>query len=77
VGQKCVAIYCRVSCGTRSTWTLLLTTFRTILGDDVAQLSPLGYNHINFLGMFHFRLTESVKAGKLRDWNLEESLFGS
>jgi TnpA family transposase len=42
-----------------------------ILEDDVTRLSPLGYSHINFLGRFHFKLTESVKAGKLREWNLE------
>ena len=34
--------------------------------EDVARLSPLGYEHINLLGRYHFTLDEKVAKGHLR-----------
>ncbi len=34
--------------------------------EDVARLSPLGHENINFLGRYSFTLTESVARGELR-----------
>jgi Tn3 transposase DDE domain len=34
--------------------------------EDVARLSPLMFDHINFLGRYAFALPESVAQGKLR-----------
>jgi hypothetical protein len=34
--------------------------------EDVVQLSPLGYKHINFLGQYSFDLAETVAQGELR-----------
>ena len=34
--------------------------------EDVARLSPLEYQHINFLGRYSFALTESIARGELR-----------
>jgi TnpA family transposase len=34
--------------------------------EDVARLSPLGHENINFLGRYSFALTESVARGELR-----------
>jgi TnpA family transposase len=37
-----------------------------VRSEDVARLSPLSYEHINFLGQYSFDLTESVAKGELR-----------
>ncbi len=34
--------------------------------EDVARLSPLGFEHINMLGRYHFDLAESVARGEMR-----------
>ncbi len=34
--------------------------------EDVARLSPLGFEHINFLGRYYFNLDERVAQGALR-----------
>jgi hypothetical protein len=34
--------------------------------DDVARLSPLGSEHINLVGRYHFGLPDAVKRGALR-----------
>jgi len=34
--------------------------------EDIARLSPLGYENINFLGRYSFALSESVARGELR-----------
>ena len=34
--------------------------------EDVARLSPLGFEHINLLGRYAFSLPESVAHGSLR-----------
>jgi TnpA family transposase len=34
--------------------------------EDVERLSPLGYEHINLLGRYHFALAERVARGRLR-----------
>ena len=34
--------------------------------EDVARLSPLGYEHINMLGRYVFTLPETVARGGLR-----------
>ena len=34
--------------------------------EDIARLSPLGYEHIYFLGRYSFVLAEAVKQGELR-----------
>jgi hypothetical protein len=39
---------------------------RGILDEVVERLSPLGYEHVNLLGRYHFSLTESVARGPLR-----------
>jgi hypothetical protein len=37
-----------------------------IAAEDLARLSPLGHEHINFLGRYIFALVEAVKRGELR-----------
>jgi hypothetical protein len=34
--------------------------------ENVARLSPLGFEHINMLGRYHFDLAESVAQGEMR-----------
>ena len=34
--------------------------------EDVARLSPLGFDHINMLGRYAFTLPETVARGELR-----------
>ena len=34
--------------------------------EDVARLSPLGHENINFLGRYSFALSESIARGELR-----------
>jgi hypothetical protein len=34
--------------------------------DDVARLSPLGFEHINMLGRYAFTLPDGVARGELR-----------
>ena len=34
--------------------------------EDVARLSPLGYEHINVLGRYAFTLPETVVRGELK-----------
>jgi Tn3 transposase DDE domain len=38
----------------------------TINDDDVARLAPLGTNHINVLGRYHFSLPEAIARGEFR-----------
>lgn len=37
-----------------------------INAEDVARLSPLGYEHINILGRYRFHLSEDLKNGAMR-----------
>jgi Tn3 transposase DDE domain len=37
-----------------------------IKDEDVARLSPLGFEHINLLGRYTFSMPESVQRGELR-----------
>jgi TnpA family transposase len=37
-----------------------------VQAEDVARLSPLSFDHINFLGRYHFKLDENVAHGALR-----------
>jgi hypothetical protein len=39
---------------------------RPVASADVARLSPLVHNHINFQGRYSFALSESVARGELR-----------
>jgi hypothetical protein len=34
--------------------------------EDVARLSPLGTNHINVLGRYHFALPDAIARGEFR-----------
>lgn len=43
----------------------------SVLPVDVARLSPLGFEHINLLGRYSFRLPESVLKGNLRPLHKE------
>lgn len=45
----------------------------TITEEDLARLSPLGYEHINMLGRYHFYLPESLKNGGMRPLRLDNS----
>ena len=61
----------RRSCsGTRSTWTRRSNRLRAegydVRDEDVARLSPLGFDHINMLGRYAFVLPEAVARGELR-----------
>ena len=40
--------------------------------DDVARLSPLGHEHINFLGRYDFFLDEQVRNGQLRPLRIHD-----
>lgn len=52
----------------------LCATGAVIAADDIARLSPLGREHINFLGRYSFALAEPVLRGELRPLTpLEES----
>ena len=42
--------------------------------EDVARLSPLGHDHINFLGRYSFALAEPVARGELRPLTLPDRL---
>jgi len=49
-----------------------LQSQQIIYPEDVARLSPLGFEHINILGRYSFNLSEDLKNGAmrpLRDWN--------
>ena len=37
-----------------------------VRGEDVARLSPLGFEHINMLGRYAFTLPDIVARGELR-----------
>jgi Tn3 transposase DDE domain len=37
--------------------------------EDVARLSPVGHEDINFLGIYSFALSESVARGELRPFH--------
>ena len=37
-----------------------------VRGEDVARLSPLGFDHINMLGRYAFTLPDTVARGELR-----------
>jgi hypothetical protein len=37
-----------------------------VLGEDVARLSPLGAEHVEMLGRYHFELSRAVARGALR-----------
>ena len=37
-----------------------------INAEDIARLSPLGYEHINMLGRYRFHLSEDLKNGAMR-----------
>ena len=41
--------------------------------EDVARLSPLMYDHINFLGRYAFALPDSVAQGQLRPLRRRET----
>lgn len=34
--------------------------------EDVVRLSPLGHNHVNFLGRYHFGLPDELEGGGVR-----------
>ncbi len=40
--------------------------------EDVARLSPLGYENINFLGRYTYALSEAVARGELRPFHKPE-----
>ncbi|MDP2734761.1 MAG: Tn3 family transposase, partial [bacterium] len=40
--------------------------------EDVARLSPLGHENINFLGRYSFTLAEPVAKGEMRPLNNPE-----
>ena len=42
--------------------------------EDTARLSPLLYEHINFLGRYYFNLASSVQKGQLRPLRLVDEL---
>ena len=37
-----------------------------INAEDIARLSPLGYDHINIFGRYRFHLSEYLKNGAMR-----------
>jgi TnpA family transposase len=47
----------------------LQATGTKIKPEDLARLSPLGYQHINMLGRYSFALPESVQKGELRSFH--------
>jgi len=40
----------------------------TVNDEDVARLAPLGTNHINVLGRYHFSLPEAIAGGEFRPY---------
>jgi hypothetical protein len=47
----------------------LQATGKNVNPEDLALLSPLGYQHINMLGGYSFALPESVQKGELRSFH--------
>ena len=48
---------------------------REVKPEDVERLSPLGHDHINYLGKYSFALDETIRAGAflpLREIDEEE-----
>ena len=45
----------------------------TLTQEDIARLSPLGHEHINMVGRYHFHLPESLKNGGIRPLRLDNS----
>lgn len=43
----------------------------TLTQEDIARLSPLGHEHINMVGRYHFHLPESLKNGGIRPLRLD------
>ncbi|SEH00830.1 Tn3 transposase DDE domain-containing protein [Nonomuraea solani] len=39
---------------------------KKIAAADIARLSPLGFEHFNFLGRYNFALPEIIRDGALR-----------
>jgi hypothetical protein len=37
-----------------------------VKAEDVARLSPLGDNHFNVLGRYHFTISDAILRGELR-----------
>ena len=47
---------------------------KEVLTPDIARLSPLTTQHINFSGKYHFDLPDSLSTGQHRPWReLEQS----
>jgi hypothetical protein len=44
----------------------LRETGAVLLPEDVQRLSPLGFEHINLVGRYHFGLSDAVQRGALR-----------
>lgn len=42
--------------------------------EDIARLSPLGYEHINILGRYRFHLSEDLQKGAMRPLRNPEPL---
>jgi len=51
----------------------LRTQGQPVADEDVARLSPLGYEHLNFLGRFSFELAEPIAQGAWRPLRQPES----
>lgn len=45
-----------------------------VKNEDIARLSPLLYEHINFLGRFSFSLSDPVARGELRPFREPDNL---
>ncbi|GHO62788.1 hypothetical protein KSC_016800 [Ktedonobacter sp. SOSP1-52] len=51
---------------TQGTLETLRTTGKEVLASDVARLSPLVSQHINFSGKYHFDLPDLLASGQQR-----------
>ena len=50
----------------------LRTSGREVQPEDVERLSPLGHDHINYLGQYSFALDEAIRAGDYHPLRLLE-----
>jgi hypothetical protein len=46
-----------------------------VKAEDLARLSPLGWEHINLLGRYAFSVPDSVARGELRPLRKPNDLF--
>lgn len=50
----------------------LRKSYEWVYIDDIKRLSPLGYEHINIMGKYSFKISEEIRKGMLRGGIINE-----